>query len=59
MPIEKCREIIMLSRLRDRARALVAANRKAGNRAVAEIYVQIENWLERQLAFATAGNPQA
>jgi len=55
MPIDKCREIIMLSRLRDRARALVAANRKAGNRAVAEIYVRIENWLETQLAFALSG----
>ena len=52
MPIEKCQEIILVSRLRDRARALVAANRKAGNRAVAEIYAGIENWLETQLAYA-------
>ena len=53
MPIDKCREIIMLSRLRDRARDLVAANRRAGNRAVADIYARIEAWLETQLAFAT------
>ena len=56
MPIDKCRQIIMLSRLRDRARRLVAANRQAGNRAVADIYVQIENWLENQLDFATSGS---
>ena len=55
MPIEQCRNIILLSRLRDRARAMVAANRKAGNRGVAEIYMQIENWLEGQLAFAMTG----
>jgi len=55
MPIEQCHNIILLSRLRDRARALVAANRKAGNRGVVEIYVRIENWLEGQLAFAMTG----
>ncbi len=55
MPIDKCREIIMLSRLRDRARAMVAAHRKSGNRAVAEIYVKIEDWLETQLSFAMSG----
>ena len=55
MPIEQCRNIILLSRLRDRARAQVAANRTAGNRVVAEIYVRIETWLEGQLAFAMTG----
>ena len=56
MPIEQCHEIILISRLRDRARALIAANRKAGNRAVADMYAQIENWLERQLSFAMSGD---
>ena len=55
MLIEQCRNIILLSRLRDRARVQVVANRTAGNRAVADIYVQIENWLEGQLAFALSG----
>ena len=55
MPIEQCRNIILLSRLRDRARAQVAANHKAGNRTVAEIYARIETWLEGQLAFAMTG----
>ncbi len=52
MPIEQCREIILLYRLRDRARNLIEANRKAGNRAVAEIYTRIDDWLEVQLTFA-------
>ena len=55
MPIEQCHEIILISRLRDRARTLIAANRKAGNRAVADMYAQIENWLELQLSFAMSG----
>ncbi len=58
MPIEQCRNIILLSRLRDRARAQVAANRRAGNRAVADIYVKIETWLEGQLAFAVSAGRQ-
>ncbi len=58
MPIDKCRDIIMLCRLRDRARTLIAANQKAGNRAVAEIYARIENWIEGQLALAMSGNPR-
>ena len=55
MPIEQCHEIILISRLRDRARALIAANRKAGNRAVADMYARIEDWLEVQLSFAMSG----
>ena len=56
MPIEQCRNIIIISRLRDRARAMIAANRKAGNRAVADIYAQIEEWLELQLSHAMSGS---
>jgi hypothetical protein len=52
MPIEQCRNIIMLYRLRGRARASIDAHRKAGNRAAAEIYMQIDKWLEGQMAFA-------
>jgi hypothetical protein len=55
MPIEQCREIIMLYRLRQRAHALISANREAGNRTVAEIYERIDAWLERQLAFVSSG----
>ncbi len=58
MPIEQCRNIILLSRLRDRARAQAEANRRAGTRAVADIYVRIEAWLERQLAFAMSAGRQ-
>ncbi len=55
MPLEQCREIILLYRLRHRAHALIAANRKAGNRAVADIYARIDTWLETQLSHAMSG----
>ncbi len=56
MPIDQCQQIILLYRLRGHARKLVVANRKAGNRAVADIYVQIDRWLEIQMSHAMAGN---
>ena len=56
MPIDQCQQIILLYRLRGHARKLVAANRKAGNRAVADIYVQIDRWLEIQMSHAMAGS---
>ncbi|WP_443750621.1 hypothetical protein [Asticcacaulis solisilvae] len=52
MPIDQCRNIIMLYRLRERARSLIEASRKTGNPAVAQIYTQIDNWLETQMAYA-------
>jgi len=55
MSIDQCRQIIMLYRLRQRAHALIAANRKAGNGAVADIYTRIDLWLETQLSFAMSG----
>ena len=54
MPIEQCRNIIMLYRLRARARGMIDANRKAGNTAVAQIYTHIDNWLETQMAHAVS-----
>jgi len=55
MPIETCHQIILLHRLRDRARKLIEANSKAGNRTVAEMYARIDNWLEVQMSFAMSG----
>lgn len=52
MPIEQCRNIILLYRLRERARGMIAAHRKAGNPAVAQIYMRIDGWLETQMAHA-------
>ena len=54
MPIETCHRIILLHRLRGRARKLIEANRAAGNRAVADIYRQIDDWLAQQMAYATS-----
>lgn len=55
MPIEQCRNIILLYRLRQRARRTAEANRKAGNIAVAQIYTHIDAWLERQMSQAMGG----
>ena len=54
MQIEQCRNIIMLYRLRDRARRLVEANRKAGNPGVAKIYAQIDDWLAVHMSNAVS-----
>lgn len=54
MPIEQCRNIILLHRLRERARRLIEANRKAGNRGVADIYSHIDDWLAVQMSQAMA-----
>ena len=58
MRIEHCHRIIVLYRLRDRARRLIAANRDAGNKAVAEIYMRIDDWLERQMSQVVANGRQ-
>lgn len=55
MPIDQCRNIILLYRLRDRARRLIEANRMAGNLAVAQIFADIDAWLEVQMSYAVAG----
>lgn len=55
MPIDQCQQIIMLYRLRDRARRSIEAHRKAGNRNVAELYTRIDDWLAVQMSFAMAG----
>lgn len=56
MPIEQCRNIIMLYRLRARARGMIEASQKAGNATVAQIYTQIDGWLETQMAYAVSGS---
>jgi hypothetical protein len=56
MPIEQCRNIILLYRIRGRARNMIEANRKAGNTAVAQIYADIDGWLEVQMSHAVSGN---
>lgn len=54
MPIEQCRNIILLYRLRDRARNMIAAHQKAGNKTVAQIYRQIDDWLAVQMSHAVS-----
>ncbi len=56
MPIEQCRNIILLYRLRERARGMIVANKKAGNTAVAQIYTHIDGWLETQMNHAMSGS---
>lgn len=51
MQIEQCRKIILLTRLRERARRLIETNRKAGNAGVAQIYASIDAWLEVQMGY--------
>ena len=55
MPIEQCRNIILLYRLRDRARKMIEANRMAGNKPVAQIYTDIDDWLAVQMSYAVSG----
>lgn len=55
MPTDQCQQIIMLYRLRDRARRSIAAHQKAGNRNVAELYTRIDDWLAVQMSYAMAG----
>jgi hypothetical protein len=55
MNIELCRKIILLTRLRERARRLIATNRKAGNVGVAQIYTGIDAWLEVQMGYVIKG----
>ena len=52
MPIDQCRNLILLYRLRHRARKMTEANRKAGNMVVAQIYRDIDTWLEVQMSHA-------
>jgi hypothetical protein len=54
MPIEQCRNIILLYRLRDRARKMIEANRMAGNKPVARIYADIDDWLALQMSYAVS-----
>ena len=55
MSIDQYRQIMLLYRLRARARRCIAAQGKAGNAAVADIYRHIDVWLEAQMRHA-AGN---
>lgn len=58
MQIEQCRKIILLTRLRERARRMIETNRKAGNKAVAEIYASIDIWLEVQMGHVVSEGPR-
>ncbi|CAL4867160.1 hypothetical protein MMA231_01411 [Asticcacaulis sp. MM231] len=49
MQIEQCRKIILLTRLRERARRRIESHSKAGNAGVAQIYARIDAWLEGQM----------
>ena len=46
MTLEHCHKIILLYRLRGRARDMMQAQQTAGNRAAAEVYGKIDAWLE-------------
>ena len=52
MSIDQYRQIILLYRLRARARRCMGAHGKAGNAAVADIYRHIDVWLEGQMRHA-------
>ena len=54
MTLEQCHKIILLYRLRGRARDMMQAQRQAGNRAAADIYARIDSWLETLMTNATA-----
>lgn len=54
MTLEHCHKIILLYRLRGRARDMMQAQRTAGNRAAAEVYGKIDAWLETLMTRATA-----
>ncbi len=52
MSIDQYRQILLLYRLRARARRCMGAHGKAGNTAVAGIYRHIDVWLEAQMRHA-------
>ncbi len=52
MSIDQYRQIMLLYRLRARARRCMSAHGKAGNAAVADIYRHIDVWLEGQMRHA-------
>ena len=52
MQLQQCQHVILLHRLRIRARRLMDANQRAGNRSVAGIYLKIDKWLEMQMTHA-------
>lgn len=52
MQLQQCQHVILLHRLRIRARRLMDANQRAGNRSVADIYLKIDKWLEMQMTHA-------
>ncbi len=53
MSTDQYRQILLLYRLRARARRCMAAQGKAGNAAVADIYRHIDAWLEAQMRHVT------
>ncbi|UDF03052.1 hypothetical protein [Asticcacaulis sp. AND118] len=56
MQLQQCQNVILLHRLRMRARRLMDVNLRAGNRTVAEIYAKIDKWLETQMARAISAS---
>ncbi len=52
MSTDQYRQILLLYRLRARAKRCMAAHGKAGNAAVADIYRHIDVWLENQMRHA-------
>ncbi|MFP1129507.1 hypothetical protein [Asticcacaulis sp. W401b] len=54
MNLRQSQSVILLYRLRLRARRLRDVNQKAGNASVAQIYAKIDHWLEGQMAHAMA-----
>lgn len=54
MPVPNYQAVILLHRLRIRARWLRDVNQTAGNASIADIYARIDVWLEGQMAHAIA-----
>ncbi|BEV10422.1 hypothetical protein ATDW_09180 [Asticcacaulis sp. DW145] len=54
MPVPNYQAVILLHRLRIRARRLRDVNQTAGNASIADIYALIDVWLEGQMAHAIA-----
>lgn len=54
MNLRQSQSVILLHRLRVRARRLRDVNQKAGNASIADIYARIDRWLEGQMAHAMA-----
>lgn len=59
MTLEHCHKIILLYRLRGRARDMMQAHHNAGNRNAADIYAKIDAWLETLMTNATATRNRA